>query len=367
MVRRYQGALVELFNIGVFLQHIIKLDLKSQYPSIMIVLNLSPESLKLQEVKPYTGKYVITPTLIEVPDENIGQVVIQISEEDSITRIMMLEFAEQRAKYRLIDDKEHESMQLAVKIIMNAMYGYNGMEYSRYGNFLVAIVTTAIGRLMMQTMIDTCRTENITLIEADTDGLFVQTDRPDAVELMNTKVKNIFDGFKYKDVIKVDADKYNGMISVMMKNYVLLTEKNDIIFKGAGFKGRHIPAICDYILDDIATAIFGNTSRFEVWNKYKNLKKYPLDNFSMTVELKTDPSRYANKTSLYSKLSRKVENVEWGDEIRYVKTIEGYIPLGYMPDEDLHRILDYGYYRKRMIKMVKRISDVLEPKQVKLI
>lgn len=356
-----------MFNRGTFIGNVVKLDLKSQYPSIMIILNLSPESLHFINRQPYTGKYYITPTLIEVPDEVIGQLRVNIDKADSISRQELLEFSKSRAEYRKIKDKEHESMQLAIKIMSNALYGYNGMEYARYGSFLVAIITTAIGRLMMNTMIELGRELNdVTLIEADTDGLFVQSGRSDLLEIMNEKVREIFDGFDYQNAIRVDADEYDGMISVKMKNYVLLTKKGDILFKGAGFRGRHIPRICDRILHDTAEAIFEDRATLEVWQKYRSLNAFPLDDFVMTVELRTDPSKYAHEGSLYAKLASKVENVEWGDEIRYVKTVQGYIPRGYMADEDLKKILDYKYYRKRMKKMVERLTVVLGPKQVKL-
>jgi len=54
VVRRYQGALVQVFRRGVFLsdgrlqvQHV---DVRSMYPTIMIVFNLSPENVQLVDL-----------------------------------------------------------------------------------------------------------------------------------------------------------------------------------------------------------------------------------------------------------------------------------------------------------------------------
>ena len=85
--RLYQGAFVKLFNAGLFLLHIIHNDVKSMYPMIMAVFNLSPESVHIVSVGPYTGDYRFDYVngIIEVPDENIS-LAVEHSSIDQVSK-----------------------------------------------------------------------------------------------------------------------------------------------------------------------------------------------------------------------------------------------------------------------------------------
>lgn len=103
----YQGAHVGAYAEGIFVAlpdqdiWVWHNDVKSMYPSIMRICNFSPETLRFIELKPYTGKTYLSPTLVEIPDDRIGkQVVMEVSETDGVMREVMGGLMDLRQKYR---------------------------------------------------------------------------------------------------------------------------------------------------------------------------------------------------------------------------------------------------------------------------
>lgn len=365
-LRRYQGAIVECFNTGVYRGNIIKYDVKSMYPSIMVALNLSPENVRLIDRSVLLPHQTTNPKLngnkIELCDSYVGKLTLEVvGDEDSVTRRALLDFTAIREKYRAARDVDPfaDSKQQAIKLIMNSLYGYNGLEFARYGSFLVAIVTTAIGRWIMGTIIDTCKraNNNVTLLECDTDGLMAYGD--DITDEINRNVRALFAGYEYGHKVGVEPEYYDGAIVYASKNYVL-KRGSSIMFKGSGFHGRHMPPICATALRRFAQAIFDREIISKVWTEFHDLRQYPLSEFSMNVSLNKQLDQYDEHT-MYRKLADKLgDNAAWGQEITYVKTKrKGYMPLGVVTDEELRRLIDYNYYYNRIVDVVSRLIDPL--------
>jgi len=368
-LRRYQGAIVECYNTGVFRGQVIKYDVKSMYPSIMVVLNLSPESVRLLSRRAFvsqTGMIKFEKRKITVSDSYVGELTIEVDEDDSITRKVMLEFMDLREQLRSSSrrDKLTKSKQLAIKILMNSLYGYNGLEFARYGSFLVAIVVTAVGRFIMQHIIKVCQDAGVTLLEADTDGLL--TFGADISDRVNSHVQSLFKGFEYAKYLRVEPEYYDGAIIYSSKNYVL-RRGDAILFKGSAFHGRHMPPICLSALHRFARAVFDNEPFNRVWREFDNLKNYPLREFTMNVSLNKRPDQYDSGT-LYKQLADQLgDDAVWGQDITYVKTTRGYVPLGVVDDRELKRTLDYKYYRARIKQVVERlVNPIVEQEKTSL-
>lgn len=144
-------------------------DFKSLYPSIMIAFNLSPETVSLVSRKPSTGNYRFEDhgnyAIIEVPDIYHGQVTCKVDlTRDGVTRVLQKRYRKKRAETKL---KTHNN---AVKVMANSMFGYNLMRYARYGNPLVGILITNIGRHLINNSV---KDKNV--IEIDTDGYWVES------------------------------------------------------------------------------------------------------------------------------------------------------------------------------------------------
>lgn len=350
--RRYKGAAVEIFERGIHRTDIYHVDVSSMYPIIMIVLNLSPESLTLIKTKPLTGQYILTPTYIEVPDETLKmQLCIKVSEMDSISRKLLSDFYDRRVAVRKEKPQGWYPTQLTLKIIMNSVYGYNGMEWARYGSYLVAIVTAAVGRFIITTALKWLRAHGITPLEMDTDGIYVRGvfNADELTEYIQGK----FSAFRLRHKLKLAANKYDGMIVVKMKNYILRYGGKNII-KGSGFHGRKIPRVAEETNELLISALFEGKPLVPTWmGCIEMMFQSPLKDFEMTLELSKAPEEYA-EGSIYRKLFDQLPgNVEWGDEIRYVKTTDGYVPLGTKPDAELLAKIDWNYYHGRMKNIAK--------------
>jgi len=196
----YQGALVKCFRTGTFF-NVKHKDFASMYPSIMMEYNLSPETVTLVAIKPYTGEYRFEKYddywIIEVPDvpkkkgkpdwKTAAQVICRVDmTEDSVTKKKLVAIRKERfrlkQKYKKTKDEGLYSRQYALKVIQNTLYGYCGMQWSLYGNILVAILITALGRYHMNKEINKPEygkpvvVEGVRagerIIEVDTDGFY---------------------------------------------------------------------------------------------------------------------------------------------------------------------------------------------------
>jgi len=374
VLRRYQGAYTGVIERGLFVAEpendvwIWHVDVKSMYPVVMIMLNLSSENVTLVSKKRFSGRYRYDAAsgIIEVPDSYLGQITVKVGRETSVTRKFMLEFLAMRERLRLHKQTASlRSKQLAIKLIMNATYGYHGLEHSRYGNFLVAVVTAATGRFIIDTILAVVDSlDNVKALEYDTDGVY--TVGVDCSKFVNDKLHEIFaDYAPFVDKLRVDTNKYAGIIVYRAKNYVLLTVDGMLKFKGSAFKGRHMPNICRVALERFARAAFNRESFRMVWSEFKDLRKFPLSDFTMSVTLRKDPhgqvERYGyDEHTMYKQLADKLgDDVVWGEDVYYVKTVRGYIPLGCLSDSEMLRLIDRKYYLERIRDVVKRLQDAV--------
>lgn len=359
MARRYQGGAVEIFERGI--HHDVKhVDVSSMFPNIMICFNLSPETVRLVKKKPYTGQYIITPTYIEVPDAKLNmQLGVEISEEDSISRRVLIDLYARRDAVKSAMSEEERvrgvgpnmSISLGLKVIMNAMYGYNGMEWARYGSYLVAIVCTAMSRFIILKAKGWLEAHGCTPVEMDTDGIYVKGEFD--VEELNAYIQHLLDGFEHAYRLTLDSEEYEGMIAVRMKNYILRYHGENI-FKGSGFHGSKVPDICEDTVDRIATALFMEMDPLETWLGCEDmLLGADVNKFEMTARPSKPANEYA-EGNMYRKLMEKLPNFDWGGEIRYVKERDGYTPIGTKPDEEMD--IDYNYYHGKMIDSLERLE-----------
>jgi len=355
--RKYTGAHVEIFEMGIFRGSVTHIDFRSMYAMIMAVLNISPESTKFLKTKDYTGQYIYSPTYIEVPDERLNkQLVVSVSQEDSVTRKLMIDLFKKRQEVREVGGPLAESRQLGLKLIGNSIYGYNGMEFARYGSYLVAIIATATGRFLINSTIKWLQARGYRPLEVDTDGIYVLGEI-DITELVE-HIRSLFTNFTLAHLLVLDTKVYEGMIVVKMKNYVLRRNGANH-FTGSGFRGRSMPPICAKALEDFATTLFTGGDLYRAWELcLSRLGSTRLNDFEMCAEMGKDPEEY-EETTMYAKLFEQLPESEWGDEIRYVKTTEGYIPLGVREDEELLALLDTKYYQERLRKVVERLLTPL--------
>jgi DNA polymerase elongation subunit (family B) len=376
---KYQGAIVRNWKTGMWRMPlkaiypsiikypIIHNDVKSQYPSIFVLLNLSPETVYLISRKRYTGQYRFDADkrIIEVPDNKLGQLTLGISDQDSITRNHLIDLFNQREKLRENPYSfANESAQLKTKIDMNATYGYHGQDFSMFGSFLCAIACTAVGRLVIVRMIRKSNYHDLIPLECDTDGLYDYTTKMTGaafVKIVNDDLHQYFSDWEYSKFLRIEMKEYKAMFIYKMKNYILQKKDGSLKFKGSGLHGQGMPPICHAAIDDFATAMFKRTPFSDEWKKYNDLKLFPLKSFVLSCNLKKRHDQYDSST-VYAKLINLIPHKDRkyiGNDMYYVKLRSKYMPLGILEDDEVFRRLDFKYYKQRIRKAVS--ERLLEP------
>jgi DNA polymerase elongation subunit (family B) len=202
VTRPFEGGYVALFYRGIF-QNIAKFDVTSLYPSIMEI-------------------YKIFPT------NDVEQVFLRKLMEFKRRRLFLKKTALKTGN-KFLDIRQN-----ALKILINGMYGYLGYEKARFGDLDKAELVTYYGRLIIKKIIQLLSNEGLTVLEADTDGIFMVGNTKDEYLKLLKKVNSIlpkgivleFDGF------------FPSGVFLEKKNYALLTENDTIILKGSGLKTK---------------------------------------------------------------------------------------------------------------------------------
>lgn len=179
------------------------------------------------------------------------------------------------------------------------------------------------------------------------------------------KLQNLFPDCFDTSFLRLDSEQHKGMISIDEKNYIVLKNDDSLIIHGSGLKGKHMPKILDTFIDDLVKSIFKGESYEAVLQRYKEISRFPRSFFTITTSLGKNPKKY-KKTTLYAKLVNKLKakNIEvpWGHSLRYVKTVDNYLPTVLWKDEEI----DYKYYKVRISDVASRVLNV-DKKKIRII
>jgi DNA polymerase elongation subunit (family B) len=131
----------------------------------------------------------------------------------------------------------HEAMSAAMKLVVNSAYGYlaAGSGLTRFADVQAANEVTRRGREVLALMCRALAERGVTLLEADTDGVYFAVPESwteaderrvvaEVAALLPPLVQLEFDG------------RYQAMLSHEPKNYALLTYGGALILKGVAFR-----------------------------------------------------------------------------------------------------------------------------------
>jgi len=376
--KAYQGALINLFKAGVYF-NIKHLDFKGMYPTILIVYWYSPENIydvhihsgiKLKQWSASQGDFFIsskvdiTGNKISVWDKYLGIITVKVDQsKGSVTRDELIKLRAWREDVRKDPTSRKVghpafSQQWMIKVIMNAIPGYHGMGFARAGCYPIAAHTTGHGRFWIDKgTYFLFQQPDALLIERDTDGIYYLGENDyakDVEELVKNLIPKPFD----PSYIKVSNDDYAAGIFYEDKGYVLKEKSGKLLFHGSGLKGRHIPNLCDKAAEIIVNGIFDEDDIVGLLNAYgRDLRTFAQEDFIMTTQLRKHPDSYSEKNQ-YGKLIAKCKNagmvIRWGDELQYIKTTTGYLPMGITDDFNI----DYQYYMGRVANVLTRLLNV---------
>ncbi len=205
----HEGGAVHLFATGVA-EHVVKADVASLYPSLMRSFRIGPAC------------------------DHLG---VLLGVLDSLTDLRLAhKAAAKQALPGSLEANTHEATQAAMKILINAAYGYMGAgPMALFADMHAADEVTRRGRAILTHVLDALRKAGIALIEADTDGVYFAVPPTWTEEQERTLVAEI--GGSLPAGIRLEYEgRYRAMFSHEVKNYALLTYDNRLVVHGVALR-----------------------------------------------------------------------------------------------------------------------------------
>lgn len=221
----FEGAFTRSFQEGVF-RHVLHFDVASLYPSLLLDIGRNPRCDTLGVFIP-----------------------------------MLRRLREYRLKYKQLartapaaaERAEAQARQASFKILINSFYGYLGFSGARFGDGELAAEVTRRGRELLQALIAEFERAGCTILEADTDGIYVSSpehhERPEgllaqAARVLPPGIELEFDG------------RYDAMFCYKAKNYALAAD-GEVTLRGSALRSRGIEPFLKKLTDQLVTSLLG--------------------------------------------------------------------------------------------------------------
>ncbi len=221
----HQGGATILYAGGVA-RHVVKADVASMYPSIMRTFRIGPAC------------------------DRLGALLYLV---DRLTELRL-----QRKRQAALAPAgsalahQHNAVQAAMKIVVNAAYGYMGAgEMALFADRRAADEVTRRGRELLGEVVDRLAARGVALLEADTDGVYFGV--PDGWSEADERACVAAVAAALPHGIQLDYEgRYRSMLAHEIKNYALLTYDDRLIMRGAAFRSSRTEAFGEQFL---ATAL----------------------------------------------------------------------------------------------------------------
>lgn len=224
-IATFEGGFTRSFQEGVF-RHVLHFDVASLYPSLLLQMGENPKSDTLGVFIP-----------------------------------MLRRLREYRLKYKQLaksaptaaERDEAQARQATFKILINSFYGYLGFSGARFGDGELAAKVTRGGRELLQALIAEFQQHGCTILEADTDGIYLSTERyfqqPEALlaqvaRIMPPGIELEYDG------------TYDAMFCYKAKNYALAAG-GEITLRGSALRSRGIEPFLKRLGDQLIAYLLG--------------------------------------------------------------------------------------------------------------
>lgn len=205
----HEGGAVHLLATGVA-EHVVKADVASLYPSLMRTFQIGPSSDRLN---------VLLGILAQLTDLRLSH-----------------KAAAKHARPNSVEANHHNATQAAMKILINAAYGYMGAgTMALFADSRAAGEVTRRGRAVLTQVLDDLRQRGMALIEADTDGVYFAVPPGWTEEQERDLIEQI--GAILPSGIRLEYEgRYRAMFSHEVKNYALLTYSGRLVVHGVAMR-----------------------------------------------------------------------------------------------------------------------------------
>jgi DNA polymerase, archaea type len=304
----HAGAALHLFASGVA-KRVVKADVASLYPSLMRAYRIGPARDKLGALLALVDRLV----------------------EHRLD-------AKARAKAAPDGSAERhtfEATSAAMKIVVNSAYGYMaaGGDLTRFADVHAANEVTRRGRETLDLMCTELAARGVTLIEADTDGVYFAAPETWSEDDERRVVADV--AALLPPLVQLELEgRYAAMLSHEPKNYALLKYDGSLVLRGVAFRSSRAEpfgeaflrlAIRRLLADDIAGVRDAYTSAVTALRR----REVRTHDVTSRVRLTKSPERYAAAREKRRELPYEAMlasgRAEWsvGDRVRVYRTRAG--------------------------------------------
>jgi DNA polymerase, archaea type len=372
--RKYSGALVLEPESKSYTTPIEIFDVKGLYPTVMILHNLSFETVCCDCCKDNSAARV-PQSIMDSINNSLRQKIksqafyekekrkerywICIKNKGAIPN-MLLKFKQQREYYR---QKGYEPMSQALKVMMNSIYGLFGSDgIFAFQDYRAAELVTAFARLKLLEMKQIANDRfQMKIIYGDTDSIFVSG-------TSNTKYDHNLPVTAFtaacKQNLGVDVDHQNTFVRSILiskKHYIGIQADGKVIIKGMEGKKRDRPPFFNQVFSQLIDDYRNNNNYGLVSNvlkAFKLLEAAEVDPslLAYSIILNKDPDDYKPYTAQY-KIGKSL-NKEPGNLIKYYKT--GAQEDGYKGYSTNYQDLDIDTYKTELWNLIKDVLILLD-------
>jgi DNA polymerase, archaea type len=204
----HAGGGLHLFGTGV-IKHVVKADVASLYPSLIRTYEIGPKC------------------------DALG-VFVHVVDRLTTLRLEHKQAAQElSANTDSLEHGEHHALQAAMKLVINSAYGYLGAgRMALLADRAAADEITRRGREILENACKELRSRGVTLIEADTDGVFFSVPEAWANETRERElVQSVAATLPAGLQLEFDGRSL-AMFSHELKNYALLRYDGRLLVRG---------------------------------------------------------------------------------------------------------------------------------------
>jgi DNA polymerase, archaea type len=299
------------------------LDVKSLYPTMMINNNISFETVNCDCCfgRP---EAMVSSQIMKIINKNLPQDQKRhrsywICKNQNYKGIIPRLLSYYRTERFRQQELGNNVMQLALKNLINGIYGLFGSEFFDFSDYRVAELTTAFGRQTLKYMQHIAeKVYGFKVIYGDTDSIFV-TD----VKKENDTNKFLAECSIVLEDVEIElANVFNRTLIIKKKHYLGITKEGEIIVKGMeGAKNDRPPWINNVFNRFVKETFADDVDSLEnLSHSLKELEegKVDINELKISVKLSKDPDQYT-VNNIQKKIGLNL-NLKEGDVIQYYKS-----------------------------------------------
>ena len=218
----HSGAALHLFATGVA-QRVVKADVASLYPSLMRTYRIGPSR------------------------DRLGALLALV--DGLVERRLDAKASARAAAPGSAERHSHDAMAAALKIVVNSAYGYlaAGGDLTRFADVHAANEVTRRGRELLALLCRELAARGVTLLEADTDGVFFAVPREWGEADERRVVSEV--AALLPPLVRLELEgRYAAMLSHEPKNYALLGYDGALLLRGVAFRSSRSEPFGDHFL-----------------------------------------------------------------------------------------------------------------------